>query len=200
MAGEVNWNDAKLKANLQKAERKCVASMAAHWVRAAKQKVSVSAGGASKKARAVRRTKGQLRGPLRKAYDKELKLQGDSFRAHKLALRAAGVLYDEFRHSNPGEPPRKITGFGQSNIVSRMADTSRPLARAGLFVNALYMYFLETGFVIRRRGSKSKRGGTRVAPRPWMNKTTQEEMPALRRILSQVRLDGGASEINTNRR
>lgn len=178
MAGNVNWNDAKLMAGLQKVERQCVSQMAEHWVGAAKDKVNVSAGGNNKKARAVRRTRGKITGILAQEYAK-LKRQGYTPQA---ARQKVAETYETYRHSKPGEPPRSITGFGQKSIVWKMADTARPIARAGLFVNAMYMFFLEMGFTRRRRGAKSKRGGVHVAARPWMVKTFNEQMPAFRKI------------------
>ena len=176
MAGDLKWDDAKLRAAVSAAERRAVTGMAAHWTRAAQKKVSVSAGGASKLARSVRRTKGALTGPLLKEHDRVLKSSGSRVEAR----RAAAKLYERFRHSKPGEPPRAITTFGLKNIVWRLARgaASGATARAGLFRNALYMYFLETGFTLRRHG----RAVGRVAPRPWMKKTLDEERGALRAL------------------
>lgn len=182
MAGNVNWNDAKLNAGLQKAERQLVSEMAEMWTRSAKLKVNVSAGGNNKKARAIRRTKGAITGPLAETY-KNWRARGYSA---KEAREKVAEQYEKYRHSKPGEPPRKITGFGQRNIVWKMIDRAMPTARAGLFVNAMYMFFLEKGFVIRRRGSKSKRGGTRVEARPWMVKTFNELMPSFRTLVGKV--------------
>lgn len=195
MAGELKWDDTKLKAGLQTAERNCVKLCAAHWARAAQQKVSVSAGGAGKRARKIRATKGAIVGILASEYAKRRR-EGYTPRG---ARENVAQLYDTYRHSKPGEPPRKITGFGQRNIVSKMADTARPIARAGLFLNALYMYFLDQGFVIRRRGSKSKRGGTRVAPRPWMDKTTVEQQPAFRSIVERLGVDSTINPLRTTK-
>lgn len=182
MAGNINWNDTKLEAGLQKVERQLVSEMAQLWVREAQRKVSVSAGGTGKLARAVRRTRGELKGPLKKTYD-NFKRRGFS---DAEAKKFAADQYEKYRHSKPGEPPRKITGFGQRNIVWRMVDRALPTARAGLFLNAMYMFFLEKGFIIRRRGSKSKKGGTRVEARPWMVVTFNQTMPMFKKMVERL--------------
>lgn len=171
----LNWNDAKLQAGLQKVERECVSSLAAHWTRAAAQKVSVSAGGNSKRARAIRRTGGAIIGRLAKEYHADVK---KGFTPRQAGERA-GATYQKFRHSKPGEPPRKITGFGQRSISWKMVDRALPVARAGLFINAMYMYFLETGF----RHARTRR---RVLPRPWAKRTFNEEMGAFRSIAGKL--------------
>lgn len=62
------------------------------------------------------------------------------------------TVYDS--PSQPGEPPRKRTGWGQRNIVFQV-DRKKASGRYGVTKNGLYMFYLELG--------------TRhVAPRPWM--------------------------------
>lgn len=177
MSGSVHWNDAKLRAGLQTAERECVNLLGAHYVRAAQEKISVSAGGAGKRARAVRRTKGKLVGILYKEYSRDLKKGLTPERA----MGRARATYEKYRHSKPGEPPRVITNFLRKNVVYKVLDRALPVARAGLFVNALYGYFLEVGFRVR-----TKNGTRRVAPRPWMLKTFQEQMGAFRSIAAKL--------------
>jgi len=59
--------------------------------------------------------------------------------------------------SNPGEPPRKRTGWGQRHIM-REVDTVRMVARVGVAINAIYMLYLELGT-------------RRIRPRPWLVST-----------------------------
>lgn len=58
------------------------------------------------------------------------------------------------------------------------------VARAGMFVNALYGYFLEVGFRTRFKAAPGRRGVSRVLPRPWMVRTLRAEMPAFRQIVA----------------
>ena len=171
----LKWSVVKLEAELKKVQRECVSSLAAHWTRAAKEKVSVSAGGNAKRARAIRRTGGAIIGRLAKEYHRDVK---KGFTPRQAGERAAAT-YEKFRHSKPGEPPRKIEGLGHASIIWRMVDGEMIIARAGLFENALYMYFLETGF----RHARSRR---RVAPRPWAKRTFNEEMGAFRSIAGKL--------------
>jgi hypothetical protein len=64
------------------------------------------------------------------------------------------TVYDN--PSQPGEPPRKRTGFGQRNIVWSY-DPGKMVGRYGVTKNGLYMFFLELGT-------------RRIAARPWMMK------------------------------
>lgn len=184
MAG-VKWNVRTLEVRVDKAERKILSACATHYMRAAKDTIAITAGGNSRRARAIRRTRGNVRaGPLRAIYDLVIK-HGYTPRE---AAKEASAEYEKYRHSKPGEPPRKITGFLQRNVVWRFAtDGGRLVARAGLFTNAIYGFFLEVGFRTRRR---TGRGVYRVLPRPWMGRTLREEVPNLKAIAERYTPQG----------
>jgi len=66
--------------------------------------------------------------------------------------KASRTVYDS--PSQPGEPPRKRTGFGQQNIIMQV-DRKKMVGRYGIRKNAKYMFWLEVG--------------TRtIQARPWM--------------------------------
>ena len=61
--------------------------------------------------------------------------------------RGKGGRYSKTTYPNPskpGEPPRKRTGFGQRQIV-REIDRQNIVARVGLTVAGLYMFYLDQG-------------------------------------------------------
>lgn len=120
----------------------------------AKSAVGISANGADKRAR-------QVRGKIRQRQAVSVK------------------LWEKFRHSLPGEPPRKITGFGEANIQTRPFRAGRSSGyRVGVFQNAVYMAYLDMG--VKARGGRSGYLQWRVAPRPWV-------IPSLRRAIPKMR-------------
>lgn len=72
--------------------------------------------------------------------------------------------------SLPGEAPRKRTGFGQRGIV-RELDKKNIVARVGVSLAAIYMYYLEMGTKW-------------IARRPWMIRTLEENKPVMARLFT----------------
>lgn len=72
--------------------------------------------------------------------------------------------------SNPGEPPRKRTGFLAANVIYEL-NQKELKTRVGVLKNALYGLFLEFG---TRRG---------LRPRPWLFATLKKVMPRLKALL-----------------
>lgn len=65
--------------------------------------------------------------------------------------------------SQPGEPPRKRTGFGQQNIVYEI-DEDQFRSRMGVTKNGIYMFWLEVGTRPKRIRPKN---GKRFLMIPW---------------------------------
>lgn len=81
--------------------------------------------------------------------------------------------------SKAGEPPKKRTGHGQSNIVWEFnGDTRAPACRVGVKENALYMAYLELGT-------------RRIAPRPWLMAMLQQHKATIGRLAAT----GGRGEV-----
>ncbi len=81
--------------------------------------------------------------------------------------------------SKPGEPPRKRTGIGQSNIMWEANDSKlRPAVRIGVTVRGLYMAFLELGTA-------------RVKARPWLLRALKENWTMIRKLAAT----GGKNKI-----
>ena len=103
-------------------------------------------------------------------------------RKRKRATSAGGkgsgyTTYDN--SSKPGEPPRKRTGHGQSQIVWEFnGDTNAPAARVGVKENGLYMAYLELGT-------------RRIAKRPWLLRALEQHKAMLGRLAAT----GGKQEI-----
>lgn len=95
----------------------------------------------------------------------------------KAATRALWVEYRRVLgrpgppHSRPGEPPRKITGFGQANVYWHY-DSSKKAGYVGVGDQAWYMMALDRGMRF-------------IAPRPWVRRTWDRMIPVMRRILSR---------------
>jgi hypothetical protein len=70
--------------------------------------------------------------------------------------------------SQPGEPPRKRTGFGQRNIRYEL-NKDLHYGRVGIAVNALYMLFLD-------------QGTTFIRPRPWLVATLDKYRAQIKAI------------------
>jgi len=87
------------------------------------------------------------------------------------------TTYD--RPSKPGEPPRKRTGHGQSQIVWEFnGDNNAPAARVGVKENGLYMAYLELGT-------------RRIAKRPWLQATLERHKAMIGRLAAT----GGSGEV-----
>lgn len=71
--------------------------------------------------------------------------------------------------SQPGEPPRLRTGWGQRNIRYEL-DRAKGVGRVGVGVNAKYMAFLD-------------QGTRRIRPRPWLLATAKKYRTQLQAIL-----------------
>jgi len=82
--------------------------------------------------------------------------------------RRGGTVYRN--PSRPGEPPRKITGWLQRNVVYEL-DVGGLKARVGLAANATYGAYLELGT-------------HRVRPRPWLLSTLEQERPYMAALAS----------------
>jgi hypothetical protein len=78
--------------------------------------------------------------------------------------------------SQPGEAPRKRTGFLQGN-VQREYDEPALTSRVGISKNAIYGLFLELGTRYMR-------------PRPWLMATLKAVMPQLQATIAAVKLEG----------
>jgi len=91
-----------------------------------------------------------------------------------------GSQYTTYDNSSkPGEPPRKRTGVGQSNIKWEYNDDKRdPAVRVGVTKKGLYMIFLELG-------TKT------VLPRPWLLAT----LTKFWRMIGKLAATGGKGEI-----
>lgn len=138
--------------------QKIVLQCASIYQTVAKDTVGVSANGLGKKARGVR---------------------------SKIARRqrVPVALWEKYRHSLPGEPPRKLSGFGQSNIqIKPFRQNKRSGYRVGLFRNAIYMAYLDMG--VRPGGGRFGHGRYGIAPRPWV-------VPSLRRAIPRMRYVAG---------
>jgi hypothetical protein len=87
------------------------------------------------------------------------------------------TTYDQ--PSKAGEPPRKRTGHGQSQIVWEFnGDQQSPAARVGVKENGLYMAYLELG--------------TRhIAPRPWLSAILQR----YKAMIGRLAATGGSGEV-----
>jgi len=72
--------------------------------------------------------------------------------------------------SNPGEAPRKRTGFGQRGIV-REIDRQKIMARVGVTKNAIYMYYLELGT-------------KHIARRPWLMATLKKKKQVMAKLFT----------------
>jgi hypothetical protein len=125
--------------------------------------LNVSAGGASKTALGWRRSKGSGRSRVVRRAIRQAQRQGASMRQ---AERRAALIYDKFRHSKPGEPPRKITGFLRRNVVIRKMDHAT--YRVGLFRNAMYGFYLDQG----------------TNPRPWILPALNQALPRIRNVVA----------------
>jgi hypothetical protein len=78
------------------------------------------------------------------------------------------------RPSRPGEPPHKITGTGQSNIVYEANDNAKnPATRLGVRQGGKHMIYLELGT-------------QNIEPRPWLVATIIQNA----RQLSQLAITG----------
>ena len=71
--------------------------------------------------------------------------------------------------SQPGEPPRKRTGFGQRNVIYRL-DQTRMMSKVGIMGNAPYMAYLELGT-------------RRVRARPWLLATLMRFRAQIKTLL-----------------
>lgn len=67
--------------------------------------------------------------------------------------------------SQPGEPPRLRTGWGQRNIAYEL-DQAAGIGRVGVRVNAKYMAMLD-------------QGTKHIRPRPWLWAIAAKHMPQL---------------------
>jgi hypothetical protein len=81
-------------------------------------------------------------------------------RVRDTTARGGGPVGSQYtvyeRPSRPGEPPHKITGTGQSNIIVESNDSDRdPCMRLGVRRGGVHMIYLELGTKI-------------VKPRPWL--------------------------------
>lgn len=134
--------------NLQDVMFRNMLAAANIYLNEAKRVVGVSAGGASKKARAIRGNP---------SHEK----------------------YEEYRHSKPGEPPRKITGWGQQHIVIQAQERRDAVAASvsvGVQKNAWYMAYLDGSIL-------SENKPRRIAPRPWVRPTYSKTASQIERTL-----------------
>lgn len=106
---------------------------------------------------------------------------GSSKRARKIRSDPSHKEYESFRHSKPGEPPRKITGWGQQHIVMQareQRDDVKASVSVGVQRNAWYMAYLD-GSILPDLKPRT------IAPRPWVvpayDKARQSIESALRR-------------------
>lgn len=87
--------------------------------------------------------------------------------------RGKGGRYKKTTYPNPsqpGQPPKKRTGFGQRGIV-REVDRKNLIARVGVTAAAIYMAFLELG--------------TRwIARRPWLITTLHRNKRTMAKLFS----------------
>lgn len=80
----------------------------------------------------------------------------------------------------PGQPPRKRTGFGQSNVVWESNENERsPAVRIGVRENAIYLYYHEVGI----RGVK----------RPWLVPTLMRHKEMIARLACTGGRGGGGA-------
>ena len=80
--------------------------------------------------------------------------------------------------SQPGEPPKKRTGFGQQNIVYEI-DEEAVRSRMGVTKNGIYMFWLEIGTRPKRVAAGRKARALMIPWRPPDGSTrapTQEEI------------------------
>lgn len=85
--------------------------------------------------------------------------------------KAVGVSNPRPYHtpSQPGEPPRLRTGWGQRNIRYQL-DRARGVGKVGVGVNAKYMAYLD-------QGTKW------IQPRPWLLATAKKFWGQLKKLV-----------------
>ncbi len=97
----------------------------------------------------------------------KIKLKLNVSQPYHISKGKAGKHYKGLDPSQPGQPPKKITGHLQRSITYEMA-ADKQSAKVG--TNLLYGAVLELG-------------GSKVAPRPYLRSTLIEEASAIEKIL-----------------
>jgi len=149
MSENFTWNGNEFRTKLVATSAQNLVLAAATLQRHMRKLLSVSAGGASKRAKGIRE---------------------DIYTGGNVDAETV----QKYRHSEPGEPPRKITGFLQRNVTMRV-HPGGDRVDVGLFKNAIYGYYLE-------RGIRNDWGTWRIAPRPWMLEALKQNYAEIARV------------------
>lgn len=89
--------------------------------------------------------------------------------------------------SQPGQPPGKVSG----NLIKGIGyqnENANHITRVGVKPPAYYAHMLEFGTAeryVKIKGSNKKRSVGRVAPRPFVLPTFEEEKEAVKEILNE---------------
>lgn len=104
---------------------------------------------------------------------------GAGRRAKKIRNDPSHKEYEDYRHSKPGEPPRKITGWFQQHIILEIhdnKDAGKAYVAVGVQRSAWYGAYLDGSVLPDLKPRK-------VAPRPWVMPTYAREQTTLQRIM-----------------